>query len=202
MIANATQTAITASQELALVRSAARGDRRSFEQLVQSHIPKVQRMIRRIVRNESDVDDVVQEALLKAFMHLRHFRGEARFGTWFYRIAANQAIHLHRISRTWRFVNIDDIQRPVRDPLASAEERLEKVELHQQVNESIAHLPAGFRAAVWLFHFEGLSVIETAQRLGLSEAGTKTRLIRARARLGKMLKSSVTQSRATQYDHR
>jgi RNA polymerase sigma-70 factor, ECF subfamily len=202
MIANATPTAITASQELALARSAARGDRRCFEELVQFHIPKVQRMIRRIVRNESDVEDVIQEALLKAFMHLHHFRAEARFGTWFYRIAANQAIQLHRESRTWRFIPIDDVERPIRDPLTSAEERLEKVELRQQLNESIAHLPANSRAAVRLFYFDGLSVIETAQRLGLSEAGAKTRLVRARARLGKMLEPPVPRSRATQHDHR
>ncbi len=202
MIAKANQTTITASQELALVRSAARGDRRSFEQLVQSHMPKVRRMIRRMLRNESDVEDVLQEALLEAFTHLRHFRGEARFGTWLHRIAANEAIQLHRKSRTCRLISIDDVERPVRDPLASAEERLEKVELRHQVNESIAHLPAGFRAAVRLFYFEGLSVIETAQRLGLSQAGTKTRLVRARARLGKMLEISVSRSRATQCSHR
>jgi len=202
MIANTTQTAITASQELALVRSAARGDRRSFEQLVQFHMPKVGRMIRRMLRNESDVEDVIQEALLKAFTHLRHFRGEARFATWLHRIAANEAIQLHRKSRTCRLIPIDDVERPVRDPLASAEERLEKVELRQQVNESIAHLPASSRAAVRLFYFEGLSVNETAQRLGLSQAGTKTRLVRARARLSKMLDISVPRSRATQYGHR
>jgi RNA polymerase sigma-70 factor (ECF subfamily) len=202
MIANATQTAITASQELALVRSAACGDRRSFEQLVQFHMPKVRRMIRRMLRNESDVEDVIQEALLKGFTHLHHFRGEARFGTWLYRIAANQALELHRERRTRRFVAIDDIERPIRDPLASAEERTEKVELCRQVSERIAHLPGDFRAVVHLFYFEDLSVMEIAQRLGLSKAGTKTRLFRARARLARMLEISVPRSRATQYGHR
>jgi RNA polymerase sigma-70 factor, ECF subfamily len=201
MIPNATQT-VTASRELELVRSAARGDRRCFEELVQSHIPTVQRMIRRIVRNESDVEDVIQEAILKAFIHLPDFRSEARFGTWFYRIAANQAIHLHRVSRTWRFVAIDDIDWTLRDPLANAEERLEKVELCRVVKEGIGRLPAHSRAAVRLFHFEGLSVIETAQRLGLSEAGVKTRLVRARSRLGRMLEGAVLRSRLTRYGHR
>jgi RNA polymerase sigma factor (sigma-70 family) len=199
MIANATQTAITASQELALVRSAACGDRRSFEQLVQFHMPKVRRMIRRMLRNESDVEDVIQEALLKAFTHLHHFRGEARFGTWLYRIAANQALELHRERRTRRFIAIDDIERPIRDPHVSAEERQEKVELCRRVNERIAYLPADSRAVVYLFYFEELTVMETAQRLGLSEAGIKTRLFRARARLARMLETSAPRSRTTRF---
>jgi RNA polymerase sigma-70 factor (ECF subfamily) len=197
MIPNGTQTVSTASQELALVRGAARGDRRCFEQLVQFHVPKVHRIVHRMLGNESDVEDVMQEALLKAFTHLRHFRGEARFGTWLYSIAANQAMQLHRERRTRRFVASDDIERPVRDPLASAEERMEKVELCRRVNERIAHLSAEFRAVVHLFYFEDLSVRETAQRLGLSEAGTKTRLFRARARLARMLEPSAPRSRTS-----
>jgi RNA polymerase sigma-70 factor, ECF subfamily len=159
-------------------------------------------MIRSIVRNESDVEDVIQEALLKAFLNLSHFRSEARFGTWLYRIAANQAIQLLRQSRTRQFVPINDVERRIRDPLPRADERMEKAELCRRLNARVAHLPAQFRTAVRLFHFEGLSVIETAQRLGLSEAGTKTRLVRARAKLGRMLKSSAPQSRLTQHGHR
>jgi RNA polymerase sigma-70 factor (ECF subfamily) len=145
------------------------------------------------VRNKHDVDDVMQEALLNAFSHLASFRREARLGSWLVSILINQSVQYYRRSYRWRELSpIEADGAPlVQDSMPSPFEQLEKLEACRMLSESIDSLPIEYRVLVQLFHIEGLSVLKAAQQVGISEGAAKSRLLRARARLAKLLAGRV-----------
>jgi RNA polymerase sigma-70 factor (ECF subfamily) len=185
----------------ALVARARAGDTVAFELLMRRHNRKVYRAVRTVLRDGTDVEDVMQQAYVLAFTHLDQFEGTARWSTWMCRIAYNEA--LARVRQHGRFVSIDaakedtveDISRaPLVDPERSAGRR----ELARLVELELDRLPDIYRAVVMFREVEGLSVADTAEVLGVEEPVVKTRLHRARtmlraaieARLGSGLEDS------------
>jgi RNA polymerase sigma-70 factor (ECF subfamily) len=170
----------------ALVERARGGDTAAFELLMRRHNRRVFRAVRAVLRDGSDVEDVMQQAYVQAFTHLDQFEGAARWSTWMCRIAFNEA--LARVRQRGRFVSIDatkedaveDISKaPLVDPERSAGRR----ELARLVELELDRLPDIYRAVVIFREVEGLSVADTAQVLGVEEPVVKTRLHRARALL-------------------
>ena len=164
------------------------GDVALYEVLMRRHNQRMYRAVRSILRNEGEVDDVLQDAYLSAFEHLDGFDGRARFSTWLVRIAINKALDRHR--RASRVVGLDGwaeeellARTPEtlahRDPEVMSSSR----ELTRLLQDAIDLLPAAFRSVYMLREVEGLAVSETAECLGIEPATVKTRLHRARARL-------------------
>ncbi len=144
-----------------------------------------------ILRNEADAEDVAQEAVLKAFKHIRQFRAEARFSTWLTQITINEA-HM------WRRKEHANIMEPIVDredeegnyiPRDFADwreiplETLERKEVRQRLAEALASLGEKYREIFVLRDMQRLSIEETAKALGISTASVKTRLLRARLML-------------------
>jgi RNA polymerase sigma-70 factor (ECF subfamily) len=158
-----------------------------FEVLMRRHNERLYRAARAILRNESEAEDVMQQAYVNAYSHLRQFDGRSKFSTWLTRIAVHEA--LARARRRGRYMAMDP-----EEPLASAftatadaapdPERLAIVrELGTLLEAAIDRLPDGTREVFVLRQLEGMHTDEVAEALGVSNAVVKTRLSRARAAL-------------------
>jgi RNA polymerase sigma-70 factor (ECF subfamily) len=159
------------------------GESALFELLMRRHNQRVYRAVRAVLASDEDAEDVMQQAYLNAYTHLRQFAGEARFTTWLTRIAVNEALARRR--RGAFFVQGDeemtmrlpDVKTP--DP----ERHAVASELRAVMEREIAALPESFRMVFVMREVEGLSTTETAAVLGVSDDLVKTRLHRARATL-------------------
>ena len=167
-----------------LVEAAQRGDSASFEELVRRTSADAFTLARRLVSDDDDARDVVQEAYLRAYRSIGKFRGDAQFTTWLYRITANCAsTHLgrrrrHRHDELDEEVDVPDTK-PEHDPQVAADASL----LRQRLEAAVAELPVRLRAVVVLRDIYDLSHAEIAEELGISESAAKVRLHRARRRL-------------------
>ena len=167
-----------------LISAAKRGDRKAFDELVRRSYLDTYTLAYRLTGNEEDARDVVQEAYLRAYKGLRHFRGEAQFSTWLYRITANcAATYLGRSSRHRHEVLDDDVG--VADPQADYDPQLQTSanDLRVRLAEAVDDLPPRLRAVVVLRDVYGLAHGAVAAELGISETAAKVRLHRARAKL-------------------
>lgn len=167
-----------------LVEGARAGDGASFEELVRRTSADTFTLARRLVSDDEDARDVVQDAYLRAFRSIGKFRGDAQFTTWLYRITANCAsTHLGR-RRRHRHDELDEEAdvadtKPEHDPQVAADGAL----LRRQLEAAIAELPPRLRSVVVLRDIYDLSHAEIAEELAISESAAKVRLHRARRRL-------------------
>jgi RNA polymerase sigma-70 factor (ECF subfamily) len=156
-----------------------------FEVLMRRHNERVYRAARSIVRDEDEAEDVMQQAYVNAYAHLRQFNGQAQFSTWLTRIAINEA--LARVRRNRRYEPFEEEESVVefvnqgvpRDP----EREAASGELHAFLQSAIDGLADGARECFMLRDVEGMSTAEVGEALGISEDAVKTRLSRARAAL-------------------
>jgi len=178
----------------ALVERARRGDSAAFELLMRRHNQRVYRVVRSVLRDAGDVEDVMQQAYLSAFVHLDQFAGHARWSTWVCRIALNEAIA--RIRQRGRFVPLESASEaqmtdswtpPEPDPEHAAARR----ELREVLEEAVDRLPEIYRTVLVLREIEEMSTAETAAVLEVREDVIKTRLFRARAALREQLDRRV-----------
>lgn len=165
-----------------------------FEILMRRHNERLYRAARAILRDEAEAEDVMQQAYVNAYAHLRQFDGRASFATWLTRIAVNEAIS--RARRRGRYDSFDD-QDPAFEkvlpmpPTNNPERQAFAGEMKVILESSIDSLPDGLREVFMLREVEGLSTAETASSLSVSEDVVKTRLSRARATLRRTLYDRV-----------
>jgi RNA polymerase sigma-70 factor (ECF subfamily) len=163
-----------------------------FQHLMRRHNARVYRAARAILHDDSEAEDVMQDAYVRAYEHLADFEGRAQFSTWVTRIAVNEA--LLRLRRSKRF---DALDTHTEEPSMSApsssspEQQASDVEMRAVLEKAVGQLPDDFRAVFVLRAVEGMSGAETAECLGIAEETVKTRLHRARGRLQEMLLSSI-----------
>lgn len=173
-----------------VIRQVLGGHTAMFELLMRRYNERVYRAARAIVRDEQEAEDVMQQAYVNAFTHLRQFNGAARFSTWLTKIAINES--LARVRRRGRYEVFDDERWNV-EPFMSRnlpenpERQAFAGELRGLLEWAIDTLPDGMREVFVLREVEGLSTFEVAQSLDVSEDVVKTRLSRARAALRRVL---------------
>jgi RNA polymerase sigma-70 factor, ECF subfamily len=177
-----------------LVRRVQRGDRRAFDLLFARYQYKIVNLVGRYLRDPEDVQDVVQEAFIKAFRALPRFRGESAFYTWLYRIAINTAKN-HIVARGRRPPGVDvdvedaehfdgaDALRDVDNPEAS----LARDELSAEIDAAIADLPDDLRSAVTLREFDGLTYEQIAEIMECPVGTVRSRIFRAREAIDKRI---------------
>ena len=173
-----------------VIRHVLDGNTAMFELLMRRYNERVYRAARSIVRNEHEAEDVMQQAYVNAFTHLRQFNGSARFSTWLTRIAINEA--LARVRRQDKYEALDDEVSNVepfmfRNPTENPEREAFAQELRRLLEWAIDTLPGGTREVFVLREVEGLTTAEVAECLGVSEDVVKTRLSRGRAALRRVL---------------
>lgn len=182
-----------------LVRRAKAGGLDAFEVLTQRHEQRVYSLALRMLRHEQDAEDVTQQTFLSAVEHLAGFREEATFSTWLLRIASHAALKVIRKRKGLNMVSLEEatevsesvnsIPHPefIADWRQSPEELVQRNETRRLLDEALAQLDEKHRLVFLLRDVEGLSVKETAEALGLSEANVKVRLLRARLQLREQL---------------
>jgi len=181
-----------------IVRRVRAGDSAVFEILMRRHNQRVYRAVRAVVKDEADVEDVMQQAYINAFTHLHQFEERSQFSTWLIRIALHEAFGRRRktqraettTARNGSDVDADrgEFMDALTSPSADPERQAYAQELHRVLEAAVDALPESYRTVFMLRDIEGLSTREAAQGLGLGDEAVKTRLHRARA----MLRRAVT----------
>ena len=155
-----------------------------FEILMRRHNERIYRAARAILRDDSEAEDVMQQAYVNAYAHLRQFHGRAQFSTWLTRIAVNEALARARRNRNYECVDEDtmDVESFMDrvDP-SNPERQAAAGELRVVLERAIDRLADGAREVFMLREVEGMSTAEVAAALDVSEDVVKTRLSRARA---------------------
>jgi RNA polymerase sigma-70 factor, ECF subfamily len=165
------------------------GDYEAFHELVCPYERAIYVAAKSVLQNDADAEEAAQEAVLKAFIHIRSFRGESKFSTWLIQITINEARMKLRKDRRHLYDSLDEPKTEEQGdywPLDFADwreipsEALERKELREALNEAVDSLLPKYREVLICRDIQQLSIEETAQVLGISEANVKTRLTRAR----------------------
>jgi RNA polymerase sigma-70 factor, ECF subfamily len=179
-----------------LVAQVQQGDKKAFDLLVLKYQRKIQRLLSRMLRDQSDIDDVMQEAFIKAYRALPQFRGESAFYTWLYRIAINTARNwmaaqgrrpstpsLNQSEDGETFDEIDNLT-----DNNTPESVLASHEIASTVNAAIEQLPVELRTAIVLREIDGLSYEEIAQTMDCPIGTVRSRIFRAREAIAAKLR--------------
>jgi len=180
----------------ALVERAQNGDKKAFGLLVEKYHRKLARLLSRMIRDQAEVEDVVQEAFIKAYRAIHNFRGDSAFYTWLYRIGINTAknylVSMGRKPQTIKDVEIEDVEnleggiemRTMETPETSMMTK----QIAQTVNDTIAELPEELRTAITLRELEGLSYEDIANIMQCPIGTVRSRIFRARETISQQLR--------------
>jgi RNA polymerase sigma-70 factor (ECF subfamily) len=190
------------SDELVVAQILA-GQTALFEILMRRHNERLYRAARAILKDEAEAEDVMQQAYVNAYAHLRQFDGRSAFATWLTRIAVNEAISRARRRARYQVLGDDEVQIfPTVSPMRTTPDPEKQAFTHEMrlvLEAAVDALPDGYREVFMLREVEGLSTSETAQSLDVSESVVKTRLLRARAALRRDLTDRVGAAAATSF---
>lgn len=187
--------------DLQLVERVRKGDKRAFDLLVIKYQHKILGLVSSYVRDFQEVQDVTQEAFIKAYRAVGQFRGDSAFYTWLYRIAINTAKN-HLVSKGRRppdtDVDVHDVEgfetgSPLRD-LETPENNLQKNQVEAAIYGVINNLPDELRTAVTLREFEGLSYEEIAQVMSCPVGTVRSRIFRAREAIDKVIRPLLSKA--------
>jgi RNA polymerase sigma-70 factor (ECF subfamily) len=179
-----------------LVARAQRGDKRAFELLVEKYQRKLGRLLSRFIRDPSEVEDVTQEAFIKAYRALPAFRGDSAFYTWLYRIGINTAknylMAMGRRAPTSTEVEAEEAEgfeegEQLRD-INTPESVLLSNEIASTVNRTIEELPEELRTAIQLREIEGMSYEDIAKVMDCPIGTVRSRIFRAREAIAEQLR--------------
>lgn len=179
-----------------LVLLAQRGDKRAFGLLVEKYQRKLARLVSRMIRDQAEIEDVVQESFIKAYRALPNFRGDSAFYTWLYRIGINTAknylVSMGRRPSVTTDIEIDDAENfedgDELRVMETPESSLMTKEIAQTVNDAVMGLPDDLRTAITLREIEGLSYEEIATIMQCPIGTVRSRIFRARETIAAKLR--------------
>jgi RNA polymerase sigma-70 factor (ECF subfamily) len=179
-----------------LVLRAQRGDKLAFELLVNKYERKLQRLLSRLVRDPAEVEDVTQEAFIKAYRALPTFRGESAFYTWLYRIGINTAKNYltaqGRKGPATVDIDPEDAESASENELArdssTPEQEMMSRQVAETVNAAMEGLPEELRSAIMLREIEGMSYEEIAAIMNCPVGTVRSRIFRARETIAEQLR--------------
>jgi RNA polymerase sigma-70 factor (ECF subfamily) len=181
------------NQEISLEALQA-GDRAEFARLVDTYSTQIYRLALKMLGDEQDAEDVLQNTFMKALQAIKNFEGRSSLSTWLYRIGVNEALMLLRsqkptIQVAMDYEDDDEIQHPTQftDWCCLPEKDLLSDEARKHLDDAIRRLPEKLQVVFLLRDIEGLSIRETSEALDLTETAVKTRLLRARLNLREQL---------------
>lgn len=185
-----------------LVEKAQKGDKQAFGILVEKYHKKLYRLLSRMVRDQSEIEDIVQDSFIKAYRAINNFRGDSAFYTWLYRIGVNTAKnHLMALGRRPKAMNeveLEDIENFDDAGDLRTYETPESVmmtkEIAATVNDTIEHLPEELRSAITLREMDGLSYEEIAEIMDCPIGTVRSRIFRARESIAEKLKPLIETS--------
>jgi RNA polymerase sigma factor (sigma-70 family) len=167
-----------------LIQRCRQGDREAHYRLYQLYKKSMYNVGYRIVNNEDEAEDVLQEAFISAFGNLAYYRGDATFGAWLKRIVVNKAINYLKKRQLERLPDDEKWDIKAEEPVDELEHFPYTVE---QVREAIGNLPDGYRAVLSLYLLEGYDHAEIGEILGISESTSKSQFNRSKKKLKEIL---------------
>ncbi|TXH12558.1 MAG: RNA polymerase sigma factor RpoE [Gammaproteobacteria bacterium] len=179
-----------------LVERAQAGEQHAFEILVGKYQRKLGRLLSRLVRDQAEVEDVAQEAFIKAYRALPSFRGDSAFYTWLYRIGINTAKN-HLVAQGRRAPTSTDFDADEAEGFEDAgqlrdintpESILQSRQVAETINAALADLPDELRNAILLREIEGMSYEEIAEVMGCPIGTVRSRIFRAREAVAEKLR--------------
>jgi RNA polymerase sigma-70 factor (ECF subfamily) len=188
--------AAPANRDAELISRILAGERELFHELIRPYEKSIYFAAYSILQNEQDAEDAAQEAVLKALKNLANFRAESKFSTWLITIAINEARGRLRHDRVLKFESVDQPTENEEGSFTPALitdwrevplQALERKELREMLQSAIAGLPEIYRGVLILRDVEDMNIADTARALGVSEGVVKTRLLRARLMMQKIL---------------
>lgn len=194
------------SPDAALVDLAQQGQMEAFEELLWRYEKKTYNLAVRLMGNHADASDAAQEAMVRVYTRLRHFRGDSLFSTWLFRVVTNTCLDELRRRGRQRLTYCDtplgggesnEILRQVVDPGAPLCELAEQKEVQALVHNALSALPTEYRTVIVLRDIRGHSYHEMADMLGASLGTIKSRLHRARQALKAVLTQRTYPAEAT-----
>jgi len=177
-----------------IVRRIRAGEHALFEVLMRRHNQRIYRAARAVIKDEAEVEDVMQQAYINAFTHLHQFEDRSEFSTWLTRIALNEAFaRRNKMKRAESFTahagdEAGVVMETIRSTQPDPERQAYAQELRRVLELAVDELPESYRTVFMLRDVEGLSTSETGAGLGIGDEAVKTRLHRARA----MIRRSVS----------
>jgi RNA polymerase sigma-70 factor (ECF subfamily) len=194
----AQQAASETAADSELIRLALAGDREAIRSMMRKYNRRLFRIARSIVRDDTDAEDVLQNAYIRAFTHLREFRGDAALSTWLSRIVMNEALGHLRKPRECT-VSLDALSTagaelivfPTDGGPNDPERAMAQREILRFVERAIDNLPEAFRTVLMARLVEGMSIEETAELLSIKPETVKTRLFRARELLREQIDKRI-----------
>ncbi len=189
-------------EECVLIDRVKAGEYEAFEAIFRRHVAQVHRQVFKLIGNEAETEEVVQEVFLAVHQKIRTFRGDSAFSTWLYRLTMNVGLTRLRKRKRGKEVYLDDYLprfqedghhqvRPVVNWGDELDLRLEKEELQRLIREALDQLPPVDKAVIVMSDLEGLSNREIGEGLALSIPAVKSRLHRARLFLRGRLAASL-----------
>ncbi len=192
------QTASTNISDAQVIERVMNGDKGAYELVMRKYNPRLFRIVRTYLKDEDDIEDIIQESYIKAYEQLPRFEKRSSFSTWLIRIAINEA--LSRIRQRKRFASMADDDPedtgPVRKLPAQLTnkdtpmEKLMNTELKEILEKAVEGLPEKYRAVFVMREIEDMSIAETSASLAISKTNVKVRLNRAK----EMLRDSISES--------
>lgn len=186
-----------------LVERAQHGDKHAFELLVAKYQRKLGRLLSRFIRDAAEIEDVTQEAFIKAYRALPSFRGDSAFYTWLYRIGINTAknylVAMGRRAPTTTEFDIADAENfedgdQLKD-MNTPENELMSKQIANTVNQTLQELPDELRTAITLREIEGLSYEDIATIMGCPIGTVRSRIFRAREAIAEKLRPMLGTSK-------
>lgn len=183
-------------EDFLIVQRVQAGDKKAYNLLVAKYQRRVSRLLTRMVKNQEDIDDVVQDTFIKAYRAIGNFRGESAFYTWIYRIAINTAKN-HLVTQNRRPTTLndsnDDDSETFEDNSAlsnidTPESLMQTKQIGQAVNDAMAALPDDLREAIIMREIDGLSYEEIASAMDCPIGTVRSRIFRAREAISQKIK--------------
>lgn len=186
-----------------LVERAQRGDKHAFELLVTKYQRKLIRLLSRFIRDASEVEDVAQEAFIKAYRALPNFRGDSAFYTWLYRIGINTAknylVAMGRRAPTSTSMDAEEAEdlgeSELLQDVNTPENQMMSRQVAETVNQTLGKLPEELRTAITLREMEGLSYEEIATIMNCPIGTVRSRIFRAREAIAEQLRPMLDTSK-------
>lgn len=173
-----------ARPDAALLAAHVAGDPDAFEELIRRHERHLWSLAVRTMGNPDDAADALQDALFSAHRNAHRFRGEAQVQSWLHRVTVNACLDRLRRSKIRPTVSLTDVEM---DEHTDGRDQVNQLALRLDIGDALRELPPDQRAVVVALDVEGLSIAETAQRLGISPGTVKSRSSRGRAKLAVLL---------------
>ncbi|GDX40123.1 RNA polymerase sigma factor [Armatimonadota bacterium] len=186
-------------KEQLLIDRCKKGENAAFDQLIRNYEKRVYNLAYRLCGSYDEANDVSMDAFIRVFQAIKHFRGEANFSTWLFRIVTNVYLDRRKRVKNRQHLSLEEyieleessIARQIEDPAPHPGQVAETNERNTVLQKAVASLPDYQRAMVVLYHTEGLSYDEIAEALDLPIGTVKSRLNRARLVLREKLQSKT-----------